>query len=60
MKKKQPGIETVATNRKARHDYEILETFEAGLVLEGPEVKSLRLKQAQIAQSFARAEKDGL
>jgi len=60
MKKKEPGIETVATNRKARHDYEILETFEAGLVLEGPEVKSLRLKQAQIAQSFARAEKDGL
>lgn len=60
MKKKEPEIETVATNRKARHDYEILETFEAGLVLEGPEVKSLRLKQAQIAQSFARVEKDGL
>ncbi len=60
MKKKQPGLETVATNRKARHDYEILETFEAGLALEGPEVKSLRLKQAQIAQSFARVEKDGL
>jgi SsrA-binding protein len=60
MKKKKLEVETVATNRKARHDYEILETFEAGLVLEGPEVKSLRLKQAQIAQSFARAEKDGL
>ena len=60
MKQKRPDLETVATNRKARHDYEILETFEAGLVLEGPEVKSLRLKQAQIAQSFARAEKDGL
>jgi len=60
MKQKRPDVETVATNRKARHDYEILETFEAGLVLEGPEVKSLRLKQAQIAQSFARAEKDGL
>jgi len=60
MKKKHPELETVATNRKARHDYEILETLEAGLVLEGPEVKSLRMKQAQIAQSFARAEKDGL
>jgi SsrA-binding protein len=60
MKKSEPVIETVATNRKARYDYEVLETFEAGLVLEGPEVKSLRLKQAQIAQSFARAEKDGL
>lgn len=60
MKKDGPVVEAVATNRKARHDYEILETFEAGLVLEGPEVKSLRLKQAQIAQSFARAEEDGL
>ena len=36
MKKKEPGIETVASNRMASHDYEILETFEAGLVLEGP------------------------
>ena len=60
MKKSGPVIETVATNRKARYDYEVLETFEAGLILEGPEVKSLRLKQAQIAQSFARAEEDGL
>lgn len=60
MKKKDTGRETVATNRRARHDYEILETFEAGLVLEGPEVKSLRLKQAQISQSFARVEPDGL
>jgi len=60
MKKKAPEIETVATNRKARHDYEILEVFEAGIVLEGPEVKSLRLKQVQLAQSFARAEKDGV
>ena len=60
MKKTEPVIETIATNRKARHDYEILETFEAGLVLEGPEVKSLRLKQVQIAQSFARTEEDGL
>ena len=60
MKKTGAAIETVATNRKARHDYEILETFEAGIVLEGPEVKSLRLKQTQIAQSFARAEEDGL
>lgn len=60
MKKKDTDRETVATNRRARHDYEILETFEAGLVLEGPEVKSLRLKQAQIGQSFARVEPDGI
>ncbi|MBU2574978.1 MAG: SsrA-binding protein SmpB [Elusimicrobia bacterium] len=60
MKKGKTDRETVATNRKARHDFEILETFEAGIVLEGPEVKSLRLKQAHINQSFARAEPDGL
>jgi len=58
--KKKTELETVATNRKARHDFEILETFEAGIVLEGPEVKSLRLKQAHINQSFARVEPDGL
>lgn len=58
--KKKQALETVASNRKARHDFEILETFEAGLVLEGPEVKSLRLKQAHINQSFARVEPDGI
>ena len=36
---------TVATNRRARHEYEILETLEAGLVLRGTEVKSLRAGQ---------------
>src|SRR4030095_9599213 len=36
-----PGEKVIATNRKARHDYEILETYEAGLVLRGTEVKSL-------------------
>ncbi|MBI4801952.1 MAG: SsrA-binding protein SmpB [Elusimicrobia bacterium] len=60
MKKGKPDRETVATNRKARHDFELLETFEAGIVLEGPEVKSLRLKAAHINQSFARVEPDGL
>ena len=53
-------IEPIATNRKARHDYQIEDTFEAGLALEGPEVKSLRLKQATLTSAFARAEKDGL
>ncbi|OGR40892.1 MAG: SsrA-binding protein [Elusimicrobia bacterium GWA2_61_42] len=57
---KKAEIEPVATNRKARHDYAILETYEAGLSLEGPEVKSLRLKQATLTSAFARAEKDGL
>ncbi len=44
----------MATNRRARHDYEITETFEAGIVLTGPEVKSLRAGRASIAESFAR------
>lgn len=57
---KKDKIETVATNRKARHDYFITDTYEAGLALEGPEVKSLRLKQATLTSAFARAEKDGL
>jgi len=57
---KQDRIETVATNRKARHDYFITDTYEAGLALEGAEVKSLRLKQATLTSAFARAEKDGL
>jgi SsrA-binding protein len=41
-------------NRKARHDYEILETWEAGLVLQGTEVKSLRLGNANLKDSYAR------
>lgn len=57
---KKDKIEPVATNRKARHDYFIEDTYEAGLSLEGPEVKSLRLKQATLTSAFARAEKDGL
>jgi len=47
------GRKTVARNRKARHDYEILETSEAGLVLKGPEVKSLRVGKASFQDSFA-------
>ncbi len=58
--KKADKIEAIATNRKARHEYFIETTYEAGLSLEGPEVKSLRLKQATLTSAFARAEKDGL
>ena len=46
----------VAENRKARHDYEITETIEAGLVLTGSEVKSLRLGRASIAEAYAAEE----
>lgn len=48
------GRKTVVTNRKARHEYEILETFEAGLVLKGPEVKSIRDGKVSLAEAFAR------
>jgi len=44
----------VAFNRKARHDYHILETFEAGLVLKGTEVKSIRNSQVSIRESYAQ------
>jgi SsrA-binding protein len=51
---KTDGKKIVATNRKARHDYEILETMEAGLVLKGPEVKSLRAGKVGFQDAFAR------
>ena len=43
----------IATNRRARHDYEILERVEAGLVLLGPEVKSLRAGKASLSDAYA-------
>jgi SsrA-binding protein len=43
----------VATNRKARHEYFVLETFEAGIALKGPEVKSLRRARASLQESYA-------
>jgi SsrA-binding protein len=46
----------IVTNPKARRDYHILETFEAGIVLRGTEVKSLRAGKGQIADAFARVE----
>ena len=48
------GDRVVATNRRARHDYEILETLECGIILGGSEVKSLREGKAQITESYAR------
>jgi len=45
--------QTVATNRRARHEYEILETLEAGLVLRGTEVKALRTGQINFKDSYA-------
>ena len=47
------GRKVVATNRKARHDFEIMDTFECGLVLRGSEVKSLRDAQVQLKDAYA-------
>jgi SsrA-binding protein len=55
-KKNGPARRAVAENRKARHNYDILETFEAGIALEGSEVKSLREGKANIAESYASPE----
>ncbi len=48
-----PQIQMIARNRKARHDYEILENYEAGISLCGSEVKSLRLGKVNISDSYA-------
>jgi SsrA-binding protein len=48
-----PPRKVVATNRKARHDYSILDVFEAGIVLAGTEVKSLREGKASLVDAFA-------
>lgn len=50
----QSGIKVVSQNRKARHDYEVVQTFEAGLELKGSEIKSIRLGKAQLRDSYAR------
>jgi len=50
------GEKTVVTNRKARHDYHLLDRFEAGMVLVGSEVKSLRQGNANLQDSFAAIE----
>jgi SsrA-binding protein len=48
------GTKLIASNRRARHDYSIVDTIEAGLQLLGSEVKSLREAQVQLADGFAR------
>jgi SsrA-binding protein len=50
---KDGGPPKIATNRKARYDYEVLDTVEAGIVLIGPEVKSLRAGRANLADAYA-------
>ena len=50
---REQGQKVVATNRKARHDYTIEDTYEAGLVLMGTEVKSLRMGRASLVDGYA-------
>lgn len=54
-----PGTKLIASNRRARHDYAILDTVEAGLVLRGSEVKSLRAGHVQLAEAYARVDDRG-
>ena len=49
-----PNQRTIAENRKARHDYHILDSLECGIVLVGSEVKALRAGTVQLAESYAR------
>jgi SsrA-binding protein len=49
-------MKIIATNRKALYNYHILDSFEAGMVLKGSEVKSLRLGRVSLRESFAKAE----
>jgi SsrA-binding protein len=58
--KRDDGRQVVAENRKARHEYFIEDTYEAGIALTGTEVKSLRAGHANIAESYAAAEKGGI
>lgn len=50
------GVHVVAQNRKARHEYHVLDTIEAGIELRGTEVKSLRAGDASLGEAFAEAE----
>jgi SsrA-binding protein len=56
----EKSIKIVSENRKARHDYHIHETYEAGIVLTGTEVKSLRAGKANLKDSYARIDNNEL
>ena len=57
MPRKDPKDPVLATNRKAFHDYNVLERFEAGIQLVGTEVKSCRARSVQLQEGFVRIEK---
>jgi len=55
----QKGVKSIAQNRKARHDYFVEETYEAGLELRGTEVKSLRNGRCNLKDCFAQVDRNG-
>ena len=57
---REQGVKVIARNRRARHDYHIEDTIEAGLVLTGTEVKSLRAGRASLTEAFAQISGDEL
>ena len=56
----QKGVKIIAQNRKARHDYFVVETYEAGIELRGTEVKSIRLGQCNLKDCFAQVKEGEL
>ena len=52
---KKPGVKVIANNRRARHDYELLDFFEAGLALQGTEIKSIRAHRVSLQRSYVQA-----
>jgi SsrA-binding protein len=59
-KDEKPAKKVIADNRRARHEFEILETFECGIELTGTEVKSMRLGRATLQDAFARVDEGEL
>ncbi len=53
---RESGIKVICQNKRARHDFEILETYEAGIVLTGDEIKSIRRGSVNLKDSFAKVE----
>lgn len=60
MEQKTEKVRTIYNNKRANFDYELLERFEAGLVLTGTEIKSVRANQVSLQQSFVQARDDEL
>lgn len=58
--KEKPKIKVITVNRRARYDYDIIDTWEAGLKLKGIEVKALRNNQISISEAWVRITKEGV